>query len=364
MSTLYLGVLSGTSMNSIDAALFDFASEPPNPLARHAAPFPDILREKLQHLILNPHSLQEYALAEYALSKSFAQCIQTLLDDNHVTSDQVAAAGVHGQTLLHQSGDSPPLTLQLLNPNQISAQCGIPIISDFRRRDQAEGGEGAPLAPLAHQRLFHSATEHRAVVNIGGIANITWLPADGAAQGCDSGPGGGLLDEWSQLHLNEDYDQDGQWGRTGVVQENLLETMLRDPYFSQPPPKSTSREYFCRSWLEGLISDHPVNPVDVQATLTELTAHSIAIALQAASPTVQRVLLCGGGARNTYLRERLATQLSMPVELSDEYGLEAEWVECFLFALLACLHDRKEAVDLTAITGSRKAAVLGAAWPA
>ena len=364
MSMLYLGALSGTSMNSIDAALFDFASEQPKPLARHAAPFPDLLREKLQHLILNPHSLQEYALAEYALGQSFAQCIQTLLESSNVTPDQIAAAGVHGQTLLHQSGGEPLLTLQLLNPNQISAQCGIPVISDFRRRDQAEGGEGAPLAPIAHHRLFHSATENRAVVNIGGIANITWLPTDRTAQGHDSGPGGGLLDEWSQLHLNEDYDQDGQWGRTGTVREELLETMLRDPYFAQPPPKSTSREYFCRSWLEGLITDYPASPEDVQATLIELTARSIAMALQASSPEAQRVLLCGGGARNTYLRERLTALLPVPVELTDEHGLEAEWVECFLFALLACLHDRKEAVDLTAITGSRKATVLGAAWPA
>ncbi len=364
MSSLYLGALSGTSMNSIDAALFDFSAEPPQALARHALPFPDLLREKLNHLILNPHSLQEYTLAEHALSQSFAQCIQALLEHNTIAPDQVAAAGLHGQTLLHQSGGEPRLTLQLLNPSQVSARCGIPVISDFRRRDQAEGGEGAPLAPLAHRRLFHSATENRAVVNIGGIANITGLPAEGPAQGYDSGPGGGLLDEWSQLHLDEDYDRDGQWGRAGTVRDPLLDAMLCDPYFAQPPPKSTSREYFCRSWLEGLISDHPASPEDVQATLTELTARSIATALQASSPAAQRVLLCGGGARNVYLRERLAAQLPMPVELTDEYGLEAEWVECFLFALLAYLHDRREAVDLTAITGSGKAAVLGAAWPA
>ena len=148
------------------------------------------------------------------------------------------------------------------------------------------------------------------------------------------------------------------------MQEKLLETMLRDPYFAQSPPKSTSREYFSRAWIEGMVSEHPANPEDIQATLTELTAHSVGAALLAASPTIQRVLLCGGGARNTYLRERLAAQLPVPVESTDEHGLDAEWVECFLFALLACLHDRKEAVDLTKITGSRKAAVLGAAWPA
>ena len=363
MSSLYLGALSGTSMNSIDAALFDFAPKQPKLLARHAIPFPDLLREKLQHLILNPHSLREYVLAEYALSQSFAQCIQALIENSTATPDEIAAAGIHGQTLLHQTSDEPSLTLQLLNPSRISAQCGISVISDFRRRDLAEGGEGAPLAPIAHRRLFHSANENRAVVNIGGIANVTWLPAEGPVQGYDSGPGGGLLDEWSQLHLGEDYDQYGQWGRKGTVQEKLLETMLRDPYFAQSPPKSTSREYFSRSWVEGMVMEHPASPDDIQATLTELTARSIGDALLAAAPNIQRVLLCGGGARNTYLMERLAAQLSVPIELTDEHGLDAEWVECFLFALLAYLHDHKEAADLTEITGCRKAAVLGAAWP-
>ena len=364
MSTLYLGALSGTSMNSIDAALFDFAPKQPKLLAHHAAPFPDLLQEKLQHLILNPHSLREYVLAEYALSQSFAQCIQTLLENSAVTPGEIVAAGIHGQTLLHQTGDEPSLTLQLLNPSQISAQCGVSVISDFRRRDLAEGGQGAPLAPLAHHRLFHSTAENRAVVNIGGIANITLLPAEGPVQGCDSGPGGGLLDEWSQLHLGENYDREGRWGRTGTIQKKLLEMMLCDPYFAQSPPKSTSREYFSRSWVESMVVEHPASPEDIQATLTELTARSVGGVLLAASPPVERILLCGGSTRNTYLRERLAAQLSVPVEPTDEYGLDAEWVECFLFALLAYLHDRGEAGDLTEITGSRKAAVLGATWPA
>ena len=364
MSMLYLGVLSGTSMNSIDAALFDFTPKQPKLLAHHAIPFPDLLQEKLQHLILNPHSLREYALAEHAISQSFAQCVRTLLEKSAVTPERIAAAGIHGQTLLHQTGDEPALTLQLLNPSQISAQCGISVISDFRRRDLAEGGKGAPLAPLAHHRLFHSAAENRAVVNIGGIANVTLLPAAGPTQGYDSGPGGGLLDEWSQLHLGQDHDHDGQWGRTGTVREELLETMLRDPYFAQSPPKSTSREYFSRSWVEGMVTEHPASPEDIQATLTELTARSIGTALLASSPTIQRVLLCGGGARNIYLRERITAQLTVPVEPTDEYGLDAEWVECYLFALLAYLHERKETVDWTNITGNRKVAVLGAAWPA
>ena len=364
MSTLYIGALSGTSMNSIDAAVFDFDLRIPTLIAHHATPFPDLLQEKLHHLIVNPHSLRDYALAEHALSQSFVQCILALLDNNALVPNQIAAVGIHGQTLLHQTQNEPPLTLQLLDPNQISARCGMPVISDFRRRDLAEGGEGAPLAPLIHQRLFHSKSENRAVVNIGGIANVTCLPADGPVQGFDSGPGGGLLDEWSQLHLGKSHDHDGQWGRTGTVREKLLETMLRDPYFSQSPPKSTSREYFDRPWIESIITEHPASPVDVQATLTELTARSIANALQATLPEAQRVLLCGGGARNTLLRERLAAQLPVPIELTDAHGLGAEWVECSLFALLAYLHDRKESVELTGITGNRKATVLGAVWPA
>ena len=241
MSSLYLGALSGTSMNSIDAAIFDFDHQPPKLLASHAAPIPDLLREKLHHLSVNPHTLHEYALTEHALSQSFARCILALLEDSGLPAEQVTLAGIHGQTLLHQTRDAPALTLQLLDPNLISAQCGLAVVSDFRRRDLAEGGEGAPLAPLIHQHLFHCDTEHRAIVNIGGIANVTLLPKDGPVQGFDTGPGGGLLDEWTQLHKGESHDHEGAWARNGTVQDALLEQMLRDPFFPQSPPKSTSK---------------------------------------------------------------------------------------------------------------------------
>ena len=343
---------------------FDFDSQPPKLLANHAAPMPDLLREKLHHLSVDSHTLHEYALTEHALSQSFAQCILALLKSGGLSPEQIALAGIHGQTLLHQTHDAPALTLQLLDPNLISAQCGLAIVSDFRRRDLAEGGEGAPLAPLVHQHLFHCDTENRAIVNIGGIANVTLLPKDGSMHGFDTGPGGGLLDEWTQLHKGESHDRDGEWARSGTVQDALLEEMLRDPFFAQSPPKSTSREYFGRTWAEGILSDHPASQEDVQATLTELTARSISDALNSAKPEIERVLLCGGGARNVYLKERLANRMEVSVEPTDAYGLDAEWVECCLFAHLAWLHDRKEAAELTGITGSRKAAVLGATWPA
>ena len=364
MSELYLGALTGTSMNSFDAALFDFQPDRPELIARHAAPFPPTLQDKLHHLIVNPHPLREYALAEHALSRCLAQCIRDLLATAARPPAQIRAAGVHGQTLLHQTEGEPALTLQLLDPNLVSAQCGLPVVSDFRRRDVAEGGEGAPLAPLVHELLFRTGAEHRAIVNLGGIANLTLLPPDGPVHGFDSGPGGGLLDEWCRLHRDQDFDRDGQWARTGTVQDGLLEAMLADPYFARPPPKSTSREYFNRPWVESLIAEHPAGPADVQATLAELTARSIALALRHADAPCQRVLLCGGGARNTYLTERLAALTALPVAATDAYGMEAEWVECCLFALLARRHRQGAATDLTGITGSRKAAVLGAAWPA
>ncbi len=364
MSELYLGALTGTSMNSLDAAIFDFQPPQPKLLAAHALPFPDTLRDKLQNLVLNPHGLREYALVEHALSRCMAQSIHQVLKDSGLSAAQIAAAGVHGQTLLHQTRETPKLTLQLLDPNVISHLCEMPVVSDFRRRDLANEGEGAPLAPLLHEQLFRSTTENRAVVNIGGIANVTLLPTEGKITGFDSGPGGGLLDEWSQLHLDELFDCEGQWARTGTVQPDLLDAMLKDPYFSQEPPKSTSREYFNRPWLESLIDSYPTPPQDVQTTLTELTARSIAFALQSTATPCERILLCGGGARNTYLTERIAEHASAPVEVTDTYGLDVEWVECCLFAWLARQRMHGKAVDLTAITGSRQAAVLGAIWSA
>ncbi len=364
MSEVYLGALTGTSMNSIDAALFDFRSSPPQLLAHHALSFPELLQEKLQTLSRQPCSLPEFALTEHALSQCFVQCINTLITQAGIAKSEIAAAGVHGQTLLHQGGASPRTTLQLLDPNLINAQCGLNVVSDFRRRDLAEGGEGAPLAPLIHQLLFHDASEDRAVVNIGGIANITFLPAAGAISGFDSGPGGALMDEWCQLHQGDAFDREGQWARAGDPNESLLEAMLKDPYFDQPPPKSTGREYFSRDWLEGLISSYPSDPDTVQSTLAELTARSIADAVSTAPAPVQTVLVCGGNARNLYLMERLDALLDATVAPSDNYGLDAEWVECCLFAWLARQRMHAEALDLTDITGSANPAIAGALWPA
>ncbi len=358
MSELYLGALSGTSMNSIDAALFDFTPSLPELLAHYSIPFPELLREKLLTLSRNPCTLHEFALAEHGLSQCFAQCISALLESCDVPASDISAAGLHGQTLLHQGGGQPRLTLQLLDPNLISTQCKVTVVSDFRRRDLAEGGEGAPLAPLIHQVLFYTPSEDRAVVNIGGIANITQLPAEDPSTGFDSGPGGALMDEWCLLHQGEPFDRDGAWARSATPNEALLEAMLEDPYFSQSLPKSTGREYFSRDWLEGLISSHPAAPDVVQATLAELTARSIADAID----EVDTVLVCGGNARNLWLMERLAHLLEATVLPTDTYGLDAEWVECCLFAWLARQRVRNEAIDLRGITGSQQTCISGAIW--
>ena len=361
MSEFYLGALSGTSMNSIDAALFDFTTSPPKLLAQHSAPFPDLLREKLLTLSRNPCTLQEFALAEHGLSQCFVHGINALLKSCNLSAHDIGAVGIHGQTVLHQGGNQPRLTLQLLDPNLISTQCRLTVVSDFRRRDLAEGGEGAPLAPLIHQVLFHSPNEDRAIVNIGGIANITQLPAEGPVTGFDSGPGGALMDEWCLLHQGEPFDRDGAWARSARPSELLLEAMLKDPYFGQESPKSTGREYFSRDWLEELISRYPTAPDVVQATLAELTTRSIA---DATGSDVKTVLVCGGNARNLWLMERLSALLDAKVAPTDTYGLDAEWVECCLFAWLARQRIRGEAIDLRNITGSQNPAIAGAIWSA
>ena len=361
MKELYIGALTGTSMNSFDAAVFNFETKVPALVAHYSLPFPSSLRERLTHLSLNPHTLQEYVQTEQAVSQCFVRCIQALLEDEAVTPQDIVALGIHGQTVLHETETDRRATLQILDPNHVSAQCGLPVVSDFRRRNLVEGGEGAPLAPLVHRLLFQSNSENRAVVNIGGIANITQLPTDGALQGFDTGPGGALLDEWSQLHLGQDYDESGQWARGGTVQEALLTALLKDDYFIRMPPKSTSREYFNRDWLEGVIADYPTEPQDVQTTLTELTARSIAATVK--DSEASQLLVAGGGARNTYLMERLRAALEIPVAATDDYGLDVEWVECCLFALLARMRLNQEKVDLREVTGGN-AAVLGAIWSA
>lgn len=360
MPELFVGLMSGTSLDGIDAVLADFTS---GVTVIHAAttPFPDDLRDTLQAIIENPASLslEEAGVADARLGIAYAAVVQKLLEDAHIDAARIVAIGSHGQTIFHSPATTPPFTWQLGDPNRIAALTGIPVVADFRRMDMAVGGQGAPLVPAFHAAMFSSRKESRVVVNIGGIANITRL--DPVVTGYDTGPGNGLMDAWIQHRRGERFDRDGKWAASGNVDETLLGTLLAEPFFRQPPPRSTGRELFNRQWLLQHLAARNIRDEDVQATLLALTVESIAHEVRRGD--VQRVLLCGGGARNGALREALAVALNpLPVETTDQYGLNADFVEASAFAWLARERLAGRTGNLPSVTGADRAVPLGAIY--
>ncbi len=362
-SDLFLGLISGTSMDGIDAALMDFSAAEPRLLGGETYGYEPSLRVAIAAACsgqdCTPGGL---ASLDTRIGEAFAAAARTLLASLGVDAGEVAGLGSHGQNVFHGPEGAPfagaPSTLQLGNPHVIAARTGIATAADFRRRDVALGGQGAPLAPALHQQLFCSDKEHRAVLNLGGIANLTLLPADSSAPmtGFDTGPASCLLDDWIQRHLDQAFDADGAWAAGGTPNEALLEVLLSDAYFARRPPKSTGREYFEPGWLNAGLEAAGVPdlaPRDVQATLVELTARSVAAALQRELPACAKLLVCGGGVHNTYLMNRLRELLQpMIVAPTDQYGLPADWVEAALFAWLARAALRGEVTDLAAVTGA------------
>lgn len=362
----FLGLMSGTSLDGIDAALVRFENERPILEASHYHPFPAELRERLLALILSPRvAWDELGQLDAELGELFAACALTLLE--RCPQIQATAIGSHGLTVRHQPAGAWPFTLQIGDPNRIAQLTGIATVADFRRRDMAAGGQGAPLAPAFHAAVFRSSAENRVVLNLGGIANITVLPADPAqpAVGFDTGPANGLLDCWTQRHRHQPYDADGAWAALGQVVPGLLQVLLDEPYFTLPPPKSTGKELFNPGWLDGKLRDFAaVAPVDVQATLAELTACSVAEAIGRHAPDTGRILVCGGGAHNADLLGRLRARLGRPVESSGKFGVEPDWVEAMAFAWLArqTLHGRPG--NLKEVTGALAPVILGGIYPA
>ena len=359
---LYAGLMSGTSLDGVDAVLAEFDAHACR--LRHAVfvPFPADLRSEL--LALNHHGddeLARAALAANRLARLYADAIRQLLDESGTRAADVRAIGSHGQTVRHR----PDLgyTLQLDNPALLAELCGIAVTADFRRRDLAAGGQGAPLVPAFHAALFGHPAVGRAIVNIGGIANITWLPAKGAVTGFDCGPGNLLLDAWCERHIGQPYDADGTWAAGGKVLPELLHALLNHPFFAALPPKSTGRDDFHLSWLERHLSAS-LAPQDVQSTLLELTARGIADALQRFCPGVEEIYLCGGGAHNGALFARLAALTGIPLLPTDHLGLPADWVEASAFAWLAKRLLEHETGNLPSVTGARHACILGALYPA
>jgi anhydro-N-acetylmuramic acid kinase len=364
-STLYIGLMSGTSLDGVDGVLADFSGRGIRTLDAAFTPFPAGLRAELMALqAASANELEREALAANALARCYAECVQALAA---AAPGAIRAVAVHGQTIRHR----PELgfTRQTNNPALLAELTGIDVIADFRSRDVAAGGQGAPLVPAFHEARFGKRGQVRVVVNIGGIGNISVLHGDGRVSGYDTGPGNVLMDLWIARHRNEAYDQDGAWAATGRVDDELLGLLLDEPYFRQPPPKSTGRDLFHAAWLDAQLARRPgLAPADVQATLTRLTAVSIARAIEAetSAQPARAVYVCGGGAYNGVLLRDIAAALGgrIPVASTDTLGVAPNRVEALAFAWLGYRFLRRQPGNLPAVTGAAGPRILGALYPA
>lgn len=360
--TLYIGLMSGTSLDGVDAALCDITTQHCQLLATQFLPYPDALKAALLTLHeASVNELEQTALVENQLSQLYALAVKQLLAQTTVDSTEVVAIGCHGQTIRHR----PELgfTLQIFNPSLLTELTGISVVCDFRSRDIAAGGQGAPLVPAFHQAVFGSPAESRAILNVGGIGNITYLPAHGdGVLGFDTGPGNMLMDAWISRHLDREYDQDGAWAHSGKLLPALLERLMEEPFFALTPPKSTGRDLFNMAWLERHLHGNEA-PEDVQRTLLALSVRSMTDSLQRFCPDTACVYVCGGGARNFALIEGLRQSMH-PVKIvpTDSLGLGVDWVEAVAFAWLAfrCLHNQPG--NLPQVTGAKGPRVLGAVY--
>lgn len=399
---LYIGLMSGTSADSIDAVIVDLSSKSPQLLATHSV---DLANIKLPGQISIKAEIQALATAgdneihrmnqlDRTLGQLFAQAVNELLAKTELSSDNVIAIGSHGQTTRHYPASNRPVsntpstsstpsstnkelpyTVQVGDPNTIAQLTGITTVADFRRRDIALGGQGAPLVPAFHQAVFEKPGFSRAIVNIGGVANITVLSGNNSPLlGYDTGPGNGLMDKWIQQHHQLDYDEGGQWASQGTIIEALLNSLISTPYFAEPPPKSTGPELFNTEWLHQHLNAFPAaNPADVQITLLELTAQTITQALKShntisnsnvSNGIPNEVFFCGGGVYNTALMQRLETLLHpMLIASTTQLGIPPEWVEATAFAWLAKQTLEGKPGNAPTVTGATEQAVLGAIFP-
>jgi anhydro-N-acetylmuramic acid kinase len=362
---LFIGLISGTSVDGIDAALVRFGARPQLVHAR-TYPMPEALARQVLHLSQAEATLSLDAVGELdtRLGQAFAEAAMALLRDAAVAADQVQAIGSHGQTLRHRPSGDAPFTLQLGDANWIAERTGIDTVADFRRRDVAAGGQGAPLVPAFHAAELADPHEARAVLNIGGIANLTLLPRDGVVRGFDTGPGNGLMDAWCLRHAGTRYDADGALAASGRVREALLARLMAEPWLALPPPKSTGRDHFQPDWLDAQLAGLDLAVADVQATLCRFTARSIAQALRREQPACARVLVCGGGVHNPALLGELRAELpGIIVESTSAHGMDPDFVEAMAFAWLARETMARRPGNLTGVTGARGPRVLGGVYP-
>ncbi len=365
MSEHFVGLLSGTSMDGIDAVLCDFATRPPRIIAARTEHYSPDLRVLLDRMRENPDSLPVADLAELdgLLGDAFANAVIELLAESGLAASDVHAIGSHGQTVLHRPEACPPHTLQIGDPHRIAARTGIRTVADFRRADLAAGGQGAPLAPLIHQVLLASSDENRVVVNLGGIANITVLTDHGDVRGFDTGPANCFVDLWYRQHQAGSFDRNGAWAASGRVDSDWLSTLLDDPYFSRQPPKSTGIEYFNAAWLTSrLPSWAHSRPADIQATLLALSIETLAQAILdlPADQQPAQIIVCGGGVHNAELIRRLKDRLGdRPIASSASFGLDPDFVEAILFAWMARERLTGRPLATPSITGSHQPVLAG-----
>lgn len=372
MAELFIGLMSGTSLDGVDGVLVEW----PSPsrvtvLAHRHRPFDEALRGELLALnSVQDNELHRAALAGNAIARVYAQVVADLLAQAQLAPSDVRAVGAHGQTVRHrpQAIDGTGYTLQLLNPALLAELGGIDVIADLRSRDLAAGGQGAPLVPAFHRALFARADATVGVLNLGGIGNLTVLPPDGSTIGFDCGPGNALMDHWCHAHLGQPFDADGAWAAGGTVVDRLLASMRAEPYFAQLPPKSTGRDLFHPAWLQHhLDATDPrgtLPPQDIQATLAELTAVACAADVRLHAAQAAELIVCGGGAFNRHLIGRLAALLpAVRVVASSERGLPPDQVEACAFAWLAARFVKREPGNLVSVTGARGPRVLGALYP-
>lgn len=366
MSDLYVGIMSGTSLDGIDIALSRFnETHQAECLDALCVPMPPELRQQLLDLC-SPSSdeLFQAGMAGNAWASLAADGVAQLLARSHISPTEIRAIGSHGQTVRHHPEHG--FSLQIGAPSLLAELTGIDVIADFRSRDLAAGGEGAPLVPAFHHWLLSSPETTRTLVNIGGFANLTILRPEHPVFGFDSGPGNALMDNWAQRHIGTPYDADGRWAAQGEAHQELLERMLSDPYFARSGPKSTGREYFHEAWLAEHLQHIPtVSAADVQATLATLTATTIADSLRRAAKDTSELFICGGGARNAHLMGILQRLLpEQNVQSTEALGVSPDWMEAMAFAWLAWRFDQRLPGNLPSVTGARGERVLGALYPA
>lgn len=369
--SLYIGLISGTSMDAVDAVLVSHAATPPKIIASHEHPIPRALSERLQGIIGEglPSGPESWHL-DVQLGALFADAVAQLLAHADISANEVVAIGSHGQTVYHGPRDDPPVTVQLGDPNMIAERTGITTVADFRRRDMAAGGQGAPLVPAFHRAIFQKAGTTRVVVNIGGIANVTVLSGNLSEQvvGFDTGPGNTLMDLWCRRHRNMAMDRNGEWAEGGKPLKKVLEALLDDPFFNAAPPKSTGREYFNLEWLEAALrrtQAHAADARDIQRTLCELTAKSIVQAIERHAAGTGEILVCGGGAHNAALMKALVRQAgTVTVHSTAAAGFDPKWIEAVAFSWFAKQTLEGNPSNLPSVTGARHPAILGGIYKA